>query len=561
MKKIVLLAILFLLTSITLSAQMPSREEWERLQKESANDHALMMEMLGISEVRPGPSGYPNTPNPANSDESKATTYKSLPDPLTFNDGKKVKTAEQWENRREELFELFDREMYGRMPDNIPGVTWEVVEEKNSNVGEFPVIERELKGHVDNSSYPSINVDIQMKLTIPAESKKPVPVVIEFGRIGQVFKMPNQPEQKDPPWQEQLLKKGWGYAILVPTSYQADFGAGLTEGIIGLVNKGKPRKLDDWGSLRAWAWGASRAVDYFESIKEVDENKVVIEGLSRYGKAALVTMAYEPRIAIGFIGSSGAGGAKILRRNFGEQVENLAGSGEYHWFAPNFIKYAGPLTANDLPVDAHELVALCAPRPVFISVGSSSVDKEGTWVDAKGMFLAGVHTGPVYELLGKKGLGANQFPPQETTLTAGDIAFRQHEGGHTVIPNWPYFIEFAEKYFSGDNSIFPKKEEEPLKIALIFWLMGSAILFIFIVVHYIEVLPFLHKRGEAKITSWIPAFRYYKDAKLYGELCQKEDKPLNWYHLDIKAQTLIFLWAVAGIIMHFVFKINLTGIF
>ena len=179
-------------------------------------------------------------------------------------------------------------------------------------------------------------------------------------------------------------------------------------------------------------------MDYFESIKEVDENKIVIEGLSRYGKAALVTMAYEPRIAIGFIGSSGAGGAKILRRNFGEQVENLAGSGEYHWFAPNFIKYAGPLTANDLPVDAHELVALCAPRPVFISAGSASV--EGTWVDAKGMFLAGVYAGPVYELLGRKPLGTNQFPPEETTLTEGDIAFRQHAGGHTVIPNWPYFI-------------------------------------------------------------------------------------------------------------------------
>ncbi|MGD9158943.1 MAG: hypothetical protein PVG39_11090 [Desulfobacteraceae bacterium] len=558
-KNIFLLAILFLLVNINLSAQMPSREEWERLQKESAKDHALMMEMLGISEIRPGPSGDPKAPDAANSDESKATTYTSLPDPLTFNDGTKVKTAAQWKKRRKELFELFDREVYGRMPDNIPGVTWEIVEEKAGKVGEFPVLEKELKGHVDNSSYPSINVNIQMKLTVPAEVKKPVPVVIEFGWTGPMFKMPNQPEQKDPPWQEQLLKKGWGYAILVPTSYQADFGAGFTEGIIGLVNRGKPRKLDDWGSLRAWAWGASRAVDYFESINEVDENRVVIEGLSRYGKAALVTMAYEPRIAIGFIGSSGAGGAKILRRNFGEQVENLAGSGEYHWFAPNFIKYAGPLTANDLPVDAHELIALCAPRPVFISVGSASV--EGTWVDAKGMFLAGVHADPVYELLGKKPLETDRFPPEKTSLTNSDIAFRQHEGGHTVVPNWPYFIEFADRYFSGDNSIPGKKEKEPMKIALIYWLMGSAIVFIFFIVHYIEVLPFLHKKGETKIISWMPAFRYYRDVKLYGELCRKEGKPLNWYHLDIKAQTLLFLWAIAGIVMHFMFDIDVTSIF
>ena len=138
-------------------------------------------------------------------------------------------------------------------------------------------------------------------------------------------------------------------------------------------------------------------------------------------------------------------------RNFGEQVENLAGSGEYHWFAPNFIKYAGPLTASDLPVDAHELVALCAPRPVFISAGSASI--EGTWVDAKGMFLAGVYAGPVYELLGRKPLEIDRFPPQETTLTNGDIAFRQHGGGHTVVPNWPYFIEFADRYFSGKRSV------------------------------------------------------------------------------------------------------------
>jgi hypothetical protein len=194
-----------------------------------------------------------------------------------------------------------------------------------------------------------------------------------------------------------------GYAIIIPSSIQADNGAGLTRGIIGLVNKGQPRKPDDWGALRAWAWGASRALDYFETDRAVDAKRVGIEGLSRYGKAAIVTMAYDPRFAIGFIGSSGEGGAKLHRRNFGELVENVAGAGEYHWMAGNFIKYAGPLTWNDLPVDAHELVALCAPRPVFISCGSFEV--EGGWVDAKGMFLAAAGAGPVYRLLGRKDLG------------------------------------------------------------------------------------------------------------------------------------------------------------
>jgi len=248
-----------------------------------------------------------------------------------------------------------------------------------------------------------------------------------------------------PTWQQQVLEAGWGYAILVPSSIQADNGAGLRSGIIGLANKGEPRKPDEWGALRAWAWGAGRALDYFETDKAVDARKVCIEGLSRYGKAAIVTMAYDERFAIGFIGSSGAGGVKLYRRIFGEQVENLAASGEYHWFAGNFIKYAGPLTQNDLPVDAHELVAMCAPRPVFISAGSLAV--EGGWVDGKGMFLGGAYAGPVYELLGKKGMGTTEYPSMETGLMDGDVAFRQHSGGHTTGPNWPYFIQFAKRYF------------------------------------------------------------------------------------------------------------------
>jgi hypothetical protein len=281
---------------------------------------------------------------------------------------------------------------------------------------------------------------------------------MEFGFVFPPgFRLPSSPAGTAIPksWQEQVLEKGWGAAVIVPTSYQADNGAGLRQGIIGLVNKGQPRKPDDWGALRAWAWGASRAIDYFETDKSVDAKRIGIEGLSRYGKAAIVTMAYEPRIAIGFISSSGAGGIKILRRVFGEQVENLASSAEYHWFAGNFIKYAGPLTPNDLPVDAHELVALCAPRPIFISSGSPTV--EGQWVDAKGMFLGGVHAEPVYQLLGKKGLGTTEFPPLETALTEGEIAFRQHAGGHTTGPNWPTFLEFASKYFNANHTSLKKQ--------------------------------------------------------------------------------------------------------
>ena len=418
-------------------------------QKSTQEDYANMLAQLKITSTRPGPSGNPQAPNAANTDESKATTYTSLPDPLILKNGKKVVSPDVWwKKKRGEIVGDFDKEIYGRLPSKIPAVNWRIVKVTDTILGNISAVKKDLSGHVDNSSWPQINVDIQLTLVTPKAANKPVPVIMEFGFIFPPgFRFPDPPPGtiSPKPWQEQVLAKGYGYAIIIPTSYQADNGAGLTQGIIGLVNKGQPRKPGDWGTLRAWAWGASRAIDYFETDKSVDAKKIGIEGLSRYGKAALVAMAYEPRISIGFIGSSGAGGAKILRRVFGEQVENLASSGEYHWFAGNFIKYAGPLTSNDLPVDAHELIALCAPRPVFISVGSPKV--EGQWVDAKGMFLAGVYAGPVYNLLGKKDLGTTEFPPMETNLADGEIAFRQHSGGHTTGPNWSYFLNYAERYF------------------------------------------------------------------------------------------------------------------
>jgi hypothetical protein len=343
-------------------------------------------------------------------------------------------------------------------------VNWEVTGTTHDQVGDVPVITKRLVGHVDNSAYPPIKVDIQLTLTTPARTTGPVPVMMEFG-FGGFGRRPGGPGTAakkampkaatkgagfgpfGPPWQPLVLAQSWGYAIIVPNSIQADNGAGLTGGIIGLCNKGQPRKPEDWGALRAWAWGASRALDYFETDKAVDAKQVGIEGLSRYGKAALVAMAYDRRFAIGFIGSSGEGGAKLHRRNFGELVENVASSGEYHWMAGNFLKYAGPLTWDDLPVDSHELIALCAPRPTFISYGASEgPGAEGQWVDQKGSFMAAVAAGPVYRLLGKKDLGATEFPPVEAALIEGELAFRQHRGGHTTGPNWPTFLIFAARY-------------------------------------------------------------------------------------------------------------------
>jgi len=427
-------------------------------------DHQRIMGLLHIASLRPGANGNnPQAPNAANYDETKANPYPKLPDPLVLQNGKKVTTAKTWwKERRPQIVEEFDREIYGRVPAKTPAVKWEVTSTTRETNGDVPVITKKLVGHVDNSAYALITVDIQLTLSTPANTTGPVPVIMEFGFTG--FRpggpgaarppgtAPANPPAPPPPppgptWQQQVLEKGWGYAVIYPTSIQADNGAGLTQGIIGLVNKGQPRKLDDWGALRAWAWGASRALDYFETDKSVDARQVGIEGHSRYGKATLVAMAYDDRFAVAYVSSSGEGGAKLHRRNWGEIVENIAGTGEYHWMAGNFLKYAGPLTWNDLPVDSHELVALCAPRPVFISAGAAT--KGDGWVDAKGMFLAAAAAGPVYKLLGRKDLGASEFPPIETPLIEGDVAFRQHSGGHTPGPNWPTFLTFAGRYIKG----------------------------------------------------------------------------------------------------------------
>ena len=385
---------------------------------------------------------------------------------LTLKSGKTVTTPKQWwEKRRPEIAEDFEREVIGRIPKNVPKVTWTVTEKADGVLGGIPVTGRVVTGHVDNSTYPDITVDIPLIVVTPTAAKTPVPLMIMFswGNLQQAIGAapmprfgPPPPPGGDPPGTEQLIADGWGFAFLNPGLVQADNGAGLTKGIIGLVNKGQFRKPDDWGALRAWAWGASRALDYFETDPAVDAKHVGIDGVSRYGKAALVTMAFDPRFAMVLVGSSGEGGAKLHRRNFGEAVENLTGSGEYHWMAGNFLKYGaseatfGSKTPGDLPVDAHELIAMCAPRLTFISYG---VPEKGDakWLDQQGSFMATVAAGRVFRLLGVKDLGVGddyrnaKMPPVTEGLLDGQLAWRQHDGGHTDGPNWKTFIAWADR--------------------------------------------------------------------------------------------------------------------
>jgi len=434
-------------------------------------DHQNMMDQLGITRLRPGPSGQPGATNSANYDPAKANPFPNLPEVLTLKNGQQVTTADQWwKQRRPEIVEDFEREVVGQVPKDMPKVTWSITTQAVDRVvGKIPVNARQLVGHVDNSDCPAIEVNIQMTLVTPSDAKRPVPVLMMFGGFGGggFPRRPGEPAPvprngfgggnfADPPATEQLIAAGWGYATLNPGSIQADNGAGLTKGIIGLVNRGQPRKPDDWGALRAWAWGAARGLDYLETDPTVDAKKVGIEGVSRYGKAALIAMAFEARFAMALVGSSGEGGAKLHRRNFGEAVESLTGSGEYHWMAGNFLKYGaaessfGSKNAGDLPVDAHELIALCAPRPTFISYGIPEKG-DANWLDQQGSFMATVAAGPVFRLLGARDLGVTedyhtaQMPPVNTGLLEGELAWRQHDGGHEDRSNTKYFIAWANR--------------------------------------------------------------------------------------------------------------------
>jgi hypothetical protein len=468
----------------------------------SDQDHQNMMDQLGIKALRPGPSGNEKAPNHANYDESKANVYPDLPDPLTLNNGQPVTTPQiWWDQRRPEIVEGYEKYVYGRVPQNVPSVKWTVTAIDHEMIGFNRVIAKDLIGEVDNASYPAISVKIRMTVITPENAAGPVPLLIMFGRAG--FPNPKEPAGEDldhinaawkallvqqdpslkdvftshPAWEPihstpfqppqlnadgdlpntwQLIAAGWGFALLDPASVQADDGAGITRGIIGLVNKGQPRKPEDWGALRAWGWGAGRAFDYLATDQSVDAKHIGVEGVSRYGKAALVTMAFDQRFAMVLVGSSGKGGATPLRRNFGEAVESLTG-GEYYWMAGNFMKYGaseasfGSSNPGDIPVDSNELIALCAPRLTFISYG---IPEKGDahWLDHQGSFMATIDANRVFALLGAKTLDipgdyhTAKMPPVNESHIDGQLAWRQHDGGHTDAPNMKYFIQWSDKF-------------------------------------------------------------------------------------------------------------------
>jgi hypothetical protein len=387
----------------------------------------------------------------SNYDEAKVRPY-TLPDPLVTVKGERVASAEEWwKTRRPEVMNFYREQIYGRIPANAPKVTWEVAETDEAARGGAAVMKKVVGRMGEKPDGPKVN----MTLHLPAGARGPVPVLLNItfgfppGARPQAATKAGQPapEKKKAgpaPFDSlgEVLGRGWGHASLNYGEIQPDRADRWTEGVIGLTLKeGQTRPApDEWGTISAWAWGISRAIDYLETDKGVDAKKVAITGASRLGKTVLWAGAQDERVAAVFSVVSGEMGAALIRRDWGETLDDMAQN--FPWqFAGNLQKWAGRW--DELPVDQHMLIALCAPRPVYVNGGLSD-----QWSDPKGEFLAMAAAGPVYRLLGAKDLGVSELPPLDQLVTDGDLAFHYHSGGHQAVPaDWKAFLDFAERHF------------------------------------------------------------------------------------------------------------------
>jgi hypothetical protein len=396
----------------------------------------------------------------ANYDESKVGRY-TLPDPLIFADGKPVRTPQDWNRRRSEILELFATNVFGRRPNPPATTTFEVSEESKTALG-GKAIRKQVAIHLTSKKDGPKE---SMLLYIPTAARKSVPVILTLNFMGNqsVISDPavilpmiwsrNTHEQakaaedtrgRDKSFEiEKILARGYAFATIYYQDIDPDFKEGFTHGIRPLFLKpGQAPAPDDWGAIGAWSYGLSRAMDYLEHDKSVDARRVAIMGHSRLGKTALWAGALDGRFAMVISSCSGEGGASLARRNYGETVANLMDAFPY-WFAGNLHKYADHV--DQLPVDMHELIALNAPRPVYVTGA-----EDDRWADPRGEFLACVGAGPVYRLLGKQDLGTDQMPALNSPILH-TIAFHIRSGKHEVTSfDWDQFLVFADNYLAGN---------------------------------------------------------------------------------------------------------------
>ena len=366
----------------------------------------------------------PGTP-PGLYDEEKVPEF-NLPDPLIMLNGDKVNDVNTWmEKRRPEILRLFEKHVYGRTIIGRPNdMTWKVTAENRQDINGTTITRKVAIYFTGRADGPKMDVNI----VLPVEASK---------RPGPIFLIPGWA-----PNPQVVLGRGYGLVTFNPWQIEPDVRQGSYEKSIRKVfakpDQNAPGR-DDWGAIGAWAWAMSRAMDYIVTDPDIDANKVAIMGFSRYGKVAMWAGAQDERFAIVFSGESGCGGAVIVRRGFGETIKSMNGYAP-HWFSRNFKEYNNRV--NDLPVDWHMLIALMAPRPVYIATA-----EQDYWGDPRGSFLAAKYAGPVYKLFGKGGLGVNDMPAVETPV--GDfIGYHNRKGTHGVTDyDWQQFLSFADHHF------------------------------------------------------------------------------------------------------------------
>jgi len=400
----------------------------------------------------------------ANYDESKVPKY-TLPDPLVTENGKSITSQQMWHDvRYPELIRLFEENVYGKTPSKKISISFKVISvDKNALNGLATRKQVEIK-FGDGENVPVM----QLLIYIPNNSQKPAPAFLGFNFYGNqtvnrdtgiiITKAwvhnnnkfgitenkatPDSRGVRESRWPvPMILKNGYALATAYYGDIDPDFDDGFQNGIHPLFyREGQTKPApDEWGSIGAWAWGYSRALDYLTEDPDINAEKVVILGHSRLGKTSLWAGAQDPRFALVISNESGCGGAALSRRRFGETVKRINTSFP-HWFCGNFKKYND--NEDALPVDQHELIALIAPRPVYVTAA-----EEDLWADPKGMFLACKYASPVFELFGEKGFPDNAKLITNKPVTDGTIWFHQRSGRHDVTEyDWKQFIRFADKY-------------------------------------------------------------------------------------------------------------------